>query len=266
VRAGRPSPSNRWAAAQRARLARTRPSTPGADVAAERRLQRNVAGIFALPFGRPSGIAVRTRAVDDEVARAIGRGTEQIVLLGAGYDGRAIRFGGTARWFEVDRPDLQADKRVRLASAGMKSRDVTYVGTDPSAIDLGDMLDAAGHDEARPSLFVCDGWFVHLTLELVSSLCRAVRGRAPEGTALVATFRVAPEPVGLARAVRTASIPLFKMTGAAPGNELRPGDPEKLMAVTGWRPVRTVESAESRLDPGARVQVLSCVPGSPPLA
>ncbi len=269
MRAGRPSLSDRWVAAQRVRLGRTRPSTPGADLAGERRLQRDVArnfANFAIPIGRRAGIAVRTRAVDDEVARAIGRGTDQVVLLGAGYDGRAIRFRGAARWYEVDHSRALADKRARLAAAGIEPCDVTYVATDPLATDLGDALTTAGHDPTRASLFVCDGWFVQLTLELVASVCRTVRDRAPDGTVLVATFRVAPEVVGLARALRTASSPLFKMAGMARGNELRPGDPDKLMVVTGWRPVRSVASTGNPLDPGSRLQVLSSVPGPRPLA
>jgi methyltransferase (TIGR00027 family) len=261
VPAGRPSLSDRWVAAQRARLERTRPSTPGADVAAERRFHREVAGALALPLGRSADIAVRTRAVDEEVARAIGRGTDQVVLLGAGYDGRAIRFRGTGRWYEVDRPTVQADKRARLASVGIDPRGVAYVGTELQSAHLGDALGAAGHDPARPSLFMCDEWFLHLSLELVASVCRTVRDRAPEGSVFVASFRVAAEMAGLAQVRRRASVALLKMTGAADGNELRPGDPEKLMVVTGWRPLRTVASARSRLDPGSLLHVLSCEPG-----
>jgi methyltransferase (TIGR00027 family) len=207
---------------------------------------------------------LRTKAVDEEVALAIGRGTDQMVVLGAGYDSRAIRFQGTARWYEVDRPGAHADKRTRLASVGVEQRDVAYVETDLGATDFENALAAAGHDRARPSLFVCDGWFLHLTLELVASLCHTLRDLAPEGTVLVATFRVAPEAVGVAGAVRAASGSLGRITGAVRGNELRPGDPEKLMTVTGWQPVRTVASDSSRLDPGSRVQVLSCEPGPRP--
>jgi methyltransferase (TIGR00027 family) len=233
-------------------------------VAAERRLHRDLAGFLTLPIGRPAAVALRTKAVDDEVARAIRSGTDQVVLLGAGYDSRAIRFRGTARWYEVDRPGAQADKRTRLASVGVEHRDVAYVPMDAGAADLGDALAAAGHDPGRPSLFVCDGWFVHMPLELVASLCHSLRDRAPDGTVLIATFRVAPEVVGLARAVRAASGPLFTITGAERGNELRPGDPEKLMSVTGWQPVRAVASEWSRLDPGSSIQLLSCVPGPRP--
>ena len=77
-------------------------------------------------------MAERTRFVDHEVADALGRGLDQVVLLGAGYDGRALRFGGgPARWFEVDRPATQADKRRRLEALGRAPRRTcAFVGLD----------------------------------------------------------------------------------------------------------------------------------------
>ena len=158
MRSARPSVTARWVAAHRARIERTRPSIPGAELEGERRLYRDVSGVFAVPLGRLAGIAERTRVVDAEVARAIGRGTTQVVLLGAGYDGRALRFGGGAvRWFEVDLPATQADKRRRLDALGIRPVAVSYLPLDLATGDLDAALDAAGHDRAAPSLFVCEG-------------------------------------------------------------------------------------------------------------
>jgi O-methyltransferase involved in polyketide biosynthesis len=36
----------------------------------------------------------RTNVLDDAVEAALGRGTEQLVILGAGYDSRAYRLTG----------------------------------------------------------------------------------------------------------------------------------------------------------------------------
>ncbi len=70
-------------------------------------------------------MAERTRFVDNEVAGALGRGVDQVVLVGAGYDGRPLRFAGeTTTWFEVDRPATQADKQRRLAALGLVPRGV----------------------------------------------------------------------------------------------------------------------------------------------
>jgi len=263
MRGGRPSLTARWLAAHRARLARTRPSTPGAEVEGERRLYHDVAGRFAVPLGRSSGIADRTRAVDAEVARAIGRGTRQVVLLGAGYDARALRFGGGAvRFFEVDLPAVLADKRRRLAALGTHPSAVAYVAADLMAADLGAALGAAGHDRDAPSLFVCENAFSSLTLEAAASVCAAARARASKGSVLVAGFVVAPEPDGPARAVRATAGALLRAAGEPRRNELRPGDPEKLMVVTGWRVAHSASSAESRLGGGSRVQVVVCDPAA----
>ncbi len=259
---GHPSLSARWVAVHRGRLARTRPSTPGGDLEGERRLYRSVGGSFALPLGRPAGLEERTRVIDAELARALGHGTGQVVLVGAGYDGRALRFGGGAvRFFEVDLPALQADKQERLRSLGLRAAGVTYVGLDLRRDDLGAALDAAGHDPAAPSLFVCEDAAAHLSLEATALLAGALRTRAPAGSALVAGFTVAPEPGAPARAVRATTGALASAAGEPRRNEFRPGDPEKLMVVTGWHVTHADSSAESRIDPGSHTLVLVCEPG-----
>jgi methyltransferase (TIGR00027 family) len=262
MRTRSPSVSARWTAAQRLRLERTRPSTPGGDVDAERRLSSDVAGTATMMGGRSSVLALRTRVIDAEVARALGHGTGQIVLLGAGYDGRSFRFGGGAvRWFEVDRGAVLADKRRRLDALGLTAGGSVAVGLDFSKDDLDAALDAAGHCAAAPSLFVCEALLDALTLEVAASLCATLRARAAAGSVLTATFSVAPEPGAPARALRSATDLLRRAADEPRRNEFRPGDPEKLMVVTGWRATHAESSAERRLDPGARTLVLVCEPG-----
>jgi methyltransferase (TIGR00027 family) len=229
-------------------------------VSAERRLSRDVAGKLTTPRGS-SVLALRTRAIDAEVARALGRGTGQIVLLGAGYDGRPFRFGGGAvHWFEVDRPAVLADKRRRVDALGLVATGTVAVGLDLSKDDLDAALDAAGHDAAAPSLFVCEGLLDSLTLEAAASLCATVGARAAPGSALTATFSVLPEPGAPARALRSATELLRRAAEEPRRNEFRPGDPEKLVVVTGWRVMHTESSAERRLDPGAHTLILVCEP------
>src|SRR5690349_9019109 len=62
-------------------------------------------------------IALRTATIDSAVREAIAGGTRQLVILGAGYDGRAWRLDELARVkvFELDHPATQGDKRARVA-------------------------------------------------------------------------------------------------------------------------------------------------------
>jgi methyltransferase (TIGR00027 family) len=271
MRTGRPSLTARWVAAQRLRLDPIRASTPVGDLRGERALYRGVRGrvsALAPTLDRPAGFARRTAFVDREVADALGRGVEQVGLVGAGYDGRALRFAGSTRWFEVDRPTTQDDKRRRLAARGpapAPTPPVTYAGLDLTVDDVGAALEAAGHRADAPTLFVCDGVFPHLTLAAVASLCEALRARAPEGSVLASTFLVAPAAgagIGAAAALagRKAADGLLALGGQPRRSEFLVGDPEKLMVVTGWRVGRSQRTGPARLHPGANLLALSARP------
>jgi O-methyltransferase involved in polyketide biosynthesis len=279
LRAGSiPSASARWTAAQRDRLAGTRPATPGADLDGESRLYRDVAGASAaLPVGRVADLRLRTTVVDREVGRAIGRHVAQIVLVGASYDGRPLRFAADAlRWFEVDDPALLADKQRRLSALGLAPP-----GVRPVAVGLADedavpgreptrgldgrlqaALEGAGHDPTQPSLFVCESALLPVALGTMAALCSALRARATPDSVLVATFAVAAEATGPARALRVACGALAHALGGARPDELRPGDPEKLAVVTGWHVTHAEHGPAHRLDREARQVLLVCEPGT----
>jgi methyltransferase (TIGR00027 family) len=243
-------------------MARTRPATPGGDLDGERRLYRDVIGsIPVLPAGRVGDVQLRTRVVDAEVAHAIGRGIDQIVLVGAGYDGRALRFAADAlRWFEVDTAVVLTDTRNRLGALGVAPAGVAWVDADIERDDLAVVLDAAGHDHARPSLFVCESVLVGLPLPATASLCEGLRARAARGSTFVATFAVAPEPTRPLRTLRTATNAAMRVLGETRRDELRPGDPEKLMVVTGWHATHIERGSEHRLDRAAHQLVVVCEP------
>jgi methyltransferase (TIGR00027 family) len=261
MRANRPSLTARWVAARRAILAPTRSSTPTGDVNGERALYRDVSGNVTFNFARPSGVHHRTQFIDGEVAGAIGRGVEQVVILGAGYDGRALRFGGApTRWFEVDVPSTQDDKRRRLAALGVSPVGVTYVPIDLRGGDLETTLEQAGHDATTPSLFLAEGLVPYLTLEATATMFRALRARAAPGSVLVATFYVSPEPRDLLLAWYRARDVFFRVIGEARQSEYRPDDPDKLYVVTGWRVARSKSGHASRVDRAARMVVLAGEP------
>lgn len=210
---------------------------------------------------RPAGVNHRTQFIDGEVADAIGRGIEQVVNLGAGYDGRALRFGGgSTRWFEVDSPSTQSDKRRRLAALGVSPLGVTYVPIDLMRGDLDATLEKAGHDAAAPTLFLAEGLVPYLTLEVTATMFQVLRARAAPGSVLVATFFVAPEPRDLLCAWYRARDVFFRAIGEPRRSEYRPDDPDKLYVVTGWRVARSKSGHASRVDRSARMIVLAGEP------
>src|SRR4029450_2904655 len=74
-------------------------------------------------------MAARTVVIDDAIRAAA---SPQLVILGAGLDGRAWRMPELARVsvFEVDHPDSQRDKRARVSSLEQCAREVRFVPVD----------------------------------------------------------------------------------------------------------------------------------------
>lgn len=121
-------------------------------------------------------IAVRHRFAEDSLAAAVGRGTRQVVVLGAGLDTFAYRnpFPETTV-FEVDYPATGAWKQERLADAGIAvPANVTYVGVDFETDDLMARLVDAGLDPAAPAFFLWLGVVPYLTPDAVTATLRVI--------------------------------------------------------------------------------------------
>jgi methyltransferase (TIGR00027 family) len=133
----------------------------------------------------------RSRYAEDVLARALGAGVTQYVILGAGLDSFAYRPGplaGRMRVFEVDHPASQEVKRAALAAAGMQVPDsVRYVPADLARDPLGGCLDAAGFDASLPAVISWLGVTMYLTAEAVAETMTAVARLAP-GTELIADY------------------------------------------------------------------------------
>lgn len=260
MRADRPSVTARYVAQVRAGLPRPLSSEEGAE--AEARLYRVVgrAAPVVLPDFRRR-MAARTAFVDGEVTRAIGHGIAQVVIVGAGYDGRALRFAHPGvSWFEVDHPATQADKRLRLAQAGVPAPAITFVAVDLTTDDLAGALAAAGFDARSPALVVLEGVIGYLPPATTGDLLTTLAGMSVPGSRLVLTVTVArsgAHPAGRLRDVvrRTGLASL----GEAPLGTFAPGRIEAVLAASGWRVARTEHDCE----PGRRHRVGVLVAAEP---
>lgn len=109
----------------------------------------------------------------------------QVVILGAGFDTRALRLreaGGevrTARFFEVDQPASQAAKRACLSKIDGEYP-ATLVACDFETDDFLDRLVASGFDPAEPAVVVWEGVTPYLTEPAVrATLTRLASGCDP---------------------------------------------------------------------------------------
>jgi methyltransferase (TIGR00027 family) len=201
VRNDAPSLTARGVAMARAAL--ERPSSPTGDPGAEARLEASLAPSagenaderVAADARRAQRsdflafLAVRTRFFDEAVMRAIAGGTRQIVILGAGYDGRALRFRTPGvRFFEVDHPATQRDKRARLDAIGASLDGITFVAADFTEPGLADRLRDAGHDRSAPSLVTCEGLLRYLPEVWFRDLFRVTYEQCAPGSEFAASI------------------------------------------------------------------------------
>ena len=107
----------------------------------------------------------------------------QFVILGAGFDTRALRLKGTPKYapvrsFEIDTPPTLGFKRERLARAGIDSTGVAFVPADFEKEDWLTRLINAGFNPGQPALFIWEGVVSYLDREAVKDTLRKIASTA----------------------------------------------------------------------------------------
>jgi methyltransferase (TIGR00027 family) len=184
VKEGTASHTARSVAARR--LEYDRVAAPYGDPAADEALTGDVADGLVPPRNRMHEyIRARTAFFDRVVVSSIDRGVAQVVIGGAGYDGRAFRYAKPGvRWFEVDHPATQADKLERVTRLGLAAPQVRFIPADFTADPVGEPLLAAGLDPARPALFLFEGVAVYLERPENERVLTEFREVTPAGSLL----------------------------------------------------------------------------------
>ena len=132
-------------------------------------------------------IIARTKFIDDLFSEALNNGIEQIVIMGAGYDTRAYRFGDELEEmpiFEVDAKFTQAAKIEKLVKAEIPHEHVSFVTVDFEKDDLESQLSAGGFRKEASTLFIWEGVTLYLTPESVDSTLDHLRSLCCGGSIL----------------------------------------------------------------------------------
>jgi methyltransferase (TIGR00027 family) len=125
-------------------------------------------------------MVARTVAIDADLRNAP---AFQVVILGAGLDGRAWRMRelGTSLVFEVNHPDSQQQKLQWVASLTREAREVRFVPVDFGRGDLAHALAAAGHDPHLPTAWLWEGVVMYLDRNEIETTLRIVEDRSAPG-------------------------------------------------------------------------------------
>jgi methyltransferase (TIGR00027 family) len=159
--------------------------------------------------GLASHVVLRTLRIDEAVSDALRGGVRQLVLLGAGFDTRALRLAAPAgaHTWEIDHPDTQAAKAARMPDSPARYVPVDFLRDDP-----GDQLVRAGFNAAAPAVVIWEGVTPYLpTAATEASLASMARVLAP-GSVLLVTFCL-PELTSLVRTQGERAHRVFRRIG-----------------------------------------------------
>ena len=139
----------------------------------------------------------RTAFFDHIVENALRENIPQIVFLGAGYDSRSYRFKDiikNTRIFELDIRTTQQRKKELLHQAGISIPDqVVFVSINFNTDNIGDVLNLAGFNSNKITLFVWEGVTYYLSAQVVDDTLSIIRSNSPAGS-LICFDYASPSP------------------------------------------------------------------------
>jgi len=134
-------------------------------------------------------VIARTKYIDSVFRQALSERFNQILLFGAGFDTRALRFQQEARQtriFELDAPSTQQAKihQYRKRHLSIPSN-LVFIAIDFDREFLLDKLDIAGFHRNHRSLFILEGLLMYLEPESVHKTFQTIEQYAGDGSRLV---------------------------------------------------------------------------------
>lgn len=141
------------------------------------------------PGAFSSGIA-RTRLIDDLLQQCIQARTKQVIILGAGFDTRALRLDSlrTLPVIEIDHPDTASFKITTLKKKqGMLPENVMYLQLDFNRDSLETLAQKHAINFNMPTTIVWEGVSNYLSEQAIQNTF-AFLSRFREGSGIVFTY------------------------------------------------------------------------------
>ena len=226
-------------------------------------------------------IQVRHRFIDDALRDALGRGVQQVVIAGAGYDCRAYRFADALRGrpvFELDFPSTarRKAKKLREMQGLLPEVNVHRGEVDFRTERASHALGRTGFDPARSTFFVWEGVSMYLTRAAVKETLEDFRGIAAPGSELALDFWYLVDSSDLASTAHRISPNLLHFLGEPIVFGMHPEDVPDFLARQGLVAIEVMEGpalsaryglearaimpgvyvARATLDSGHRTQVM----------
>ena len=146
-------------------------------------MQRRIPGALA------SAIA-RTRYIDDILGRRLNDGARQVILLGAGFDTRAMRLATlqTVDVLEIDHPDTaRRKKECLIKAAGQLPANVRYLSADLNLQSPTELIIKWKIDRSVPTVIIWEGVTNYLEQKSVENCLRLI-ATFPPGSSIIFTY------------------------------------------------------------------------------
>ena len=144
-------------------------------------LERGLPGAFGY-------FNARTQYFDEVLLQEARAGLEQVVILGAGFDSRSLRFSDalrTVRVFEVDMPEVLALRTEHLFEGQPTAAAATAVPIDFEREDLGAVLRERGYASGARTLFLWEGVTYYLPEDAVKAVLVLVASESGAGSSIL---------------------------------------------------------------------------------
>ena len=149
--------------------------------------------LFKVP-GIYEYIVSRTKFID-EIFSSLDAKTEQVLILGAGFDSRTIRFKDKftkAKMFELDAPVTQQVKVNRFTKKNIPfPPNLTFISIDFNTELLAEKLNEAGFQKNCRCLFLLEGLTYYLNPEAIESTLTLLSNYSAKDSLLVFDYAAA---------------------------------------------------------------------------
>ena len=191
-------------------------------------------------------VQTRHRCIDDALHAHLHQ-IDQLVVLGAGYDSRGLRFADALAGrptFEVDHPST-SDRKWRVLQAQHSPPSTLHrVTVDFLTDDVGACLEDAGHAASAPSFFVWEGVSMYLDRRAVEATLALLASRAAPGSVLSLDLVRYPEGHGSIASLNRAALGTMYLLGEPITFVIHPDDAVPLLAKHGWHVVDRPDARE----------------------
>jgi methyltransferase (TIGR00027 family) len=140
------------------------------------------------PPGIYEYVLARTKVLDQVFVQALESGFVQIVLLGAGFDTRALRFADQNRGTKVYELDVATTQQPKIEILKRKNvrlpAELVFVSIDFNKEQISEVLSRVGYQEGKKSLFIWEGVTMYLSRPAVDGTLDFICRRAAPGSLL----------------------------------------------------------------------------------